>query len=207
MTRDDLSINYWRYYRMLEEKVIQTANFAEIHPGNFKTFSNEYALLLQSIGAELDNFFKVYCCFNVDSTKNITEYAASILTSYSDIKDQKIKVIETDIELQPFENWDVAQPKKSLSWWIAFDNIKHNRSGSFSDANQENVLNILAALYLLEMKMFKLVAVEKDGHLDEPDSPGDKSRIFSLVDWELRYIPVGEYFVVIDGSFCQIVDE
>lgn len=207
MTRDELSKNYWRYYRMLEEKVIQTANFVDIHPGNFGTFSNEYALLLQSIGAELDNFFKIYCGFNPADTKNITEYSQSILASYPDIKNQKIKVIGTDIELQPFEQWDVAKPKQSLSWWLAFDNIKHNRSGNFSAANQKNVLNILAALFLLEMKLFKLVAVEKDGHLDEPDSPGDKSGLFSLVDWELRYVPIGDFFSLIDGHLYMTTDE
>lgn len=37
--------------------------YIELDWQNAGTFSNEYALLLQSIGAELDNFFKVYCGF------------------------------------------------------------------------------------------------------------------------------------------------
>lgn len=204
MTREELSKNYWRYYRLLEEKVIQTSSFVEVHKDNFNTFSHEFAQLLQSIGAELDNFFKVYCGFDLNSIKNITEYTVSILSSYPDIKLQKIKIIGTDIELQPFEHWDVNKPKQSLFWWRAFDNIKHNRSGNFSDANQKNVLNILAALYLLEMKMFKNVATINDGQITEPDLPDEGSRLFSLVNWSFRYIPMGEGFAMIDGELCQI---
>lgn len=33
-----------------------------------------YALLLQSIGAELDNFFKVYCGFAAEDRKNMNDY-------------------------------------------------------------------------------------------------------------------------------------
>ena len=55
--------HYWRYYLVLEEKFKNTLNYIELDWQNAVTFSNEYALLLQSIGAELDNFFKVYCGF------------------------------------------------------------------------------------------------------------------------------------------------
>lgn len=208
MTREKLLRNYWRYYKMLEEKVIRTGNYVEIHPDNFASFSNEYALLLQSIGAELDNFFKVYCGFDPDATKNITEYSQSILKTYPEIKTQKIRIINTDIVLQPFKDWDVKKPKQSLEWWEAFDIIKHNRTGNFSEAKQKNVLNILGALYLLEMKQFKNVAIEgKDGHIEEADSPGDKSKLFSLVDWELRYQPIGDFLALIDGSLYSITED
>ena len=64
MTRKELSRNYWRYYGMLEDKFLATVNYVELNQANFQSFSNEYALLLQAIGAELDNFFKVYCGFD-----------------------------------------------------------------------------------------------------------------------------------------------
>lgn len=64
MTRERLSRNYWRYYRMLKDKFLATTNYVENNATNFSSFSNEYALLLQSIGVEVDNFFKVYCNYN-----------------------------------------------------------------------------------------------------------------------------------------------
>ena len=65
MTRKELSRNYWRYYGMLEDKFLATVNYVELNQANFQSFSNEYALLLQAIGAELDNFFKAYCGFGL----------------------------------------------------------------------------------------------------------------------------------------------
>lgn len=78
---------------MLEDKFLSTTNYVEINSGNFSSFSNEYALLIQSIGAELDNFFKVYCRYNPTDRKNIADYANFILADYTSITTQKIKVL------------------------------------------------------------------------------------------------------------------
>lgn len=56
MTRKEFLQHYWCYYLVLEEKFKNTLNYVELNWQNAATFSNEYALLLQSIGAELDNF-------------------------------------------------------------------------------------------------------------------------------------------------------
>lgn len=58
MTRKEFLQHYWRYYLVLEEKFKNTLNYIELDWQNAGTFSNEYALLLQSIGAELDNFLR-----------------------------------------------------------------------------------------------------------------------------------------------------
>ena len=69
MNRSELMRDYWHYYRNLENKLIATSSYIEIHRDNFTAFSNEYALLLQSTGAELDNFFKVFCGYNSTDRK------------------------------------------------------------------------------------------------------------------------------------------
>lgn len=72
----------------------------EINPSNFSTYSNEYALLLQSIGAELDNFFKVYCGFNLTDRKNIADYVAFVLADFPTITTEELKVEGTDVEVK-----------------------------------------------------------------------------------------------------------
>lgn len=52
-------------------------------------------------------------------------------------------------------NWDITQPAQSLQWWGAFTDVKHNRYEQLKQAKQENVLNILGALYLIEMLYLK----------------------------------------------------
>ena len=89
MTRKEFLQHYWRYYLVLEEKFKNTLNYIELDWQNAGTFSNEYALLLQSIGAELDNFFKVYCGFAAEDRKNMNDYCTFVLSDYSDIVNQK----------------------------------------------------------------------------------------------------------------------
>lgn len=189
MTRKELSRNYWRYYRMLEDKFLSTANYVEINPSNFSTYSNEYALLLHSIGAELDNFFKVYCGFNLTDRKNISDYVAFVLADFPTITTEKLKVEGTDVEVTPFNGWNATTPAQSLTWWMAFDHIKHNRIDNFAEANQENVLNMLAALYLLEVKMFTKATEDDPAQgLAEVDIPSEDSRVFGLPTWNFRCI-------------------
>lgn len=198
MTKDELIKSYWNYYIVLEKKFLNTANYVEIDKRNYETFSIEYAHLLQSIGAELDNFFKEFCGFATTEKKNISNYATVILSTYPDIVNEKISVEDRDITLQPFKNWDVNRAAQSLSWWDDFDKIKHNRYGNIDKANLENVLNAMAALFLLESKKIKDIATD-----NEPDIPNVGSDLFSVIGWEYHYIPLGNGFAIIDGDVCQ----
>lgn len=156
-------------------------------------------MLLQAIGAELDNVFKVYCEFNPVDRKNITDYASFILSDYPGIISQVVKVVDRDIDLKPFENWNVGQAAQSLPWWQAFDDIKHNRYGNIQEANQGNVLRMLAALFLLEMKCFKKYAsLDETGRPTEQDGPSEDSQIFLLDNWQRRYVPLMRGFAVLD---------
>ena len=193
MTRKELSRNYWRYYCMLEDKFLATVNYVELNQANFQSFSNEYALLLQAIGAELDNFFKIYCGFDPTDRKKIVDYAAFILSDFPDITTEKIEVLDTEIEVQPCEGWNVSSPAQSLPWWKAFDDIKHNRIGNFAQANQENILNMLAALYILEVKMFTKATKDDPAlGLAEVDIPNGFSKVFRLPPWNFRSISPGD---------------
>ena len=88
MNTQEFEKNYWRYYLMLETKFAQTLQYVTLSSDNFDTYSNEYAHLIQTVGAELDAFFKVYCGFAPLDYKNISDYAAVILQDWSDIKNK-----------------------------------------------------------------------------------------------------------------------
>ena len=200
MTNTELSKSYWRYYLMLEKRLLEMADIVEIHSKNFKSFSNGFAMLLQSIGAELDNFFKLYCGYNLSDRMSISDYANTILNQEPTIVRQEVKVLNTDISIVPFENWNISKPAQSLVWWEAFDNIKHNRVGNIEEANMENTLKALSGLYLLEMKAYKkYAALDTSGCPKEPDLPPEQSRLFAIDNWNSRYVPLGSGFAVIDG--------
>ena len=199
MTRDEFIATYWRYYLVLEKGFMETLDFLEFHPENTKAFSNRYAMLLQAIGAELDGFFKVFCSLPSDAISNIGTYSDLALTAWPEIVNQKIEVLEKKTFLQPFKDWDKSRAKQSLPWWEAFDNIKHSRADNMKDANQENTITSLAALFLLEMKHLVIIC---DGK--EPDLPDEPSKLFELDNWNYRFLPSGEGYAFVDGRYCMV---
>lgn len=196
MTRKEFLQHYWCYYLVLEEKFKNTLNYVELNWQNAATFSNEYALLLQSIGAELDNFFKLYCGFASEDRKNIKDYCTFVLNDYSDIVNRKVLIPERNMGFWPYQGWNAENPAQSLT----FCKIKHSRYANIQVANQKNVLYALGALYLLEMKYLSKIATS-----NEPDVPNKKSELFELDNWTYRFIPMGEGFACVDGKVCQII--
>lgn len=177
---------------MLEKRFIESIEFVELHKDNYDAFSNGFALQLQSIGAELDTMFKEYCGFNTSDRKSIADYAQYILANEPDIINKQIILREYDITIQPFQNWNMSKPAQSLQWWEAFTDIKHNRYEQLKLAKQENVLNMLGALYLLEMLCLKKVT-ENTSELDVFD---ESSKLFTLKNWTSKAIPLSDAFAV-----------
>ena len=174
MRRQDFLNNFGGYYLMLEKKLMTTFNYVELSTSNFSTFSNEYALLIQSIGAELDSFFKLYCSFDFNERKNISHYANVILANEPDIVNIELNILSKQLSIKPFESWSLNHPAQSLVWWQSYDNIKHSRTANFTDSSLKNTLYILGALYILESKyLVKIVDVSC-----EPDIPDEESHLF-----------------------------
>lgn len=193
MNRKELSQRHWRYYLMLEKRFMESIEYVELHKSNYNAFSNGYALLIQAIGAELDTVFKEFCNFSTSERKTITDYAQYILKNNSDITNIKIVLQAYEIEIQPFQKWNINQPKQSLQWWVAFANIKHNRYDCLEQAKQENTLNILGALYLIEMMYLKKIT---EG-TDEVDVFDESSNLFTLKNWTSKVVPRGQEFEVL----------
>ena len=208
MTRKELN-EYWRYYLLLEKRFIETIDYTELNQNNYTSFSNNYALLMQAIGAEMDTIFKLYCGFNTDDRKTIADYVKVIDDEEQNLKPkyavdhpfrvQKVNVAGYDITLQPFKDWDSNKPKQSLVWWDAFDCLKHNRYESREKANQKNALDILCALFLLEMKILKKIT---EG-TEELDVFENGSELFSLKSWSTKAIPLNDTFDVIADMIEQ----
>lgn len=193
MNRKELSQQYWNYYLMLENRFLISADYVELECDNFDTFSNEYALLLQSIGSELDTFFKIFCGFNPTDRKSINDYANEILQTSPEIVNYIIKLISYDIEIQPYKLWNTAQPAKSLSWWEAFTDLKHNRYNNRKKATLEHVINCLGALFLVEMMHLKRIT-SGTSEFDVFDYP---SKLFQIQNWTSKAISMGNGLIAV----------
>ena len=208
MTRQEFLKDYWQYYLMLEKQFANTLQYVDLDTNNFSTFSNQYANLLQAIGSELDSFFKVYCSYNPDDRKSISDYATFVLSDFPSVLTQEVEIINYDITIKPFDGWDATRAKQSLPWWESFDKIKHSRTANKSDASLEKVLNALGGLFIIEMKYLQKIVAGLD---TEPDIPNELSVLFELKDWAYNYIPAKQvYFPTKDGDIIlggQIIAE
>jgi len=181
---------------------MESIEYVELHPSNFSAFSNRYALLIQAIGAELDSLFKFFCGFDLSARKSISYYAGQILQNNPNIVNQKIKLRQFGFEIQPFQGWDATHAAQSLSWWSTFTNIKHNRSAHIQESSQQNTLNILGALYLLEMLCLRKISEATH----EPDVYDIRSNLFTLENWTTTPETIDDAFMLLadiiesDGS-------
>jgi hypothetical protein len=57
-------------------------------------------------------------------------------------------------DFSPFRNWDKAAPTASLSWYDAYNGVKHDREREFERATLENLANGLAACAIMLMAQF-----------------------------------------------------
>ncbi len=184
LTRKELEQRYWRYYLMLEKRFKESIEYVELHKDNYNAFSNGYALMIQSIGAELDTVFKEFCGFNTEDRKTIENYAQYILEEDPAIINRIIVLQGYDMEIQPFKTWNIEHASQSLQWWFAFNKTKHNRFNKLKLANLENALNILGALYMIEMMYLKKITNDTQ----DVDIFDERSELFKIKGWETRTI-------------------
>lgn len=190
MTIDTFNTSIWQYYLQLENDFYATLNFVEFSDDNFSVFSKEYSKQLLSICSEIDIVFKQICEL-VDSSKerkNITDYA-NILTSYEGLTSAKVRFLLNQNEFVPFDNWT---QNNSPSWWKDYNLVKHSRldDDNYKKGNLKNVFTSLAALYILNRYLCRIVSQHKRW-LKEPTI---KSKLFEMVGWE-SCIPIGNGFV------------
>lgn len=200
-TRNEFQQRYWSYYIILEKDFLATERYLTIDSLNFNAFSNEYVKQYQAICSEIDVIAKSYCR-ELDSRfngKSINTYCKCIVDNNSDFTSRTVMLKDSHLQLSPWKDWTytmVLQRNGSTKpeadnpdWWNKYNKIKHNRTTTNSDtglpnyklANQENVLNALAALYQLELYYYRLL--HQKHFRNDPDMPGPSSKIYEVENW------------------------
>ena len=146
--KEEFLEGYWKQYLLLEEKTLDLEPYIFFSEKNLAVYSYEIMNLLFSVCSELDSFFKVVCN---DKSDNIFEYIKSIKAKeiYNDIFEEKVDIVGKGFSITPFVH------KRRIQWWKQYNLLKHNRLKCFKNANLKNLLNALAALYILEIYYYK----------------------------------------------------
>jgi len=145
---------YWNYFLALENDLEQIARYIEFAEKNFKTYSIELAHLLLTASSEVDVVAKALCKkINPNApTKDINDYKKTIKKQLPDMIKEEVFIKGYGPKLRPWENWE---GNNNPVWWQSYNDVKHNRSSCFEEANLKNVLDAMAGLLVIVFYFYK----------------------------------------------------
>lgn len=201
MDSNEFLKHHWKYYLYLEKEVMDTFQYSTLDKTNSTNFSFEYIKLLQIICSEIDVLCKSYCEFmSKPSMDTIAKYSWVITVAHPDVKTKLVRCKENnDLDYIPFGLWEytVSADKNGIQringtppkWWSIYNKVKHERMSvnskykkeNYKLANQENLMNALAGLFLLEMYFFKDIILNENSN--NPNIPSTPSKLFDLDNW------------------------
>ncbi len=148
-----LDRNSWDYMRMIEREFVRTLDFVSLSDEHAKVHSNEYAKLLLLAGSEVDTLMSFVASHIAERPISGVKGCQTILCShYKGFETVEISIPRIDRTIRPFSAW--SKKRTSPDWWVAYNNVKHDRYRNFHDANQENCLQAIAALVVLNLYKF-----------------------------------------------------
>lgn len=152
---------FWPVYKNLESEFLKMTHFIHIDDIQLNVYSSKIAELLLRTVVEIESISKVLYIKNGGTKTDFIKYdedAIKLLKQNWLIEQKTILITShncfiTCNELYPFIK-DVQRTGKSnmtYKWNNAYQNIKHDRAKYLKDANIENLLSGMAALFLLNL--------------------------------------------------------
>ncbi len=142
-----MSAKYWEYFLSLEDDLDKCTKYIEFTTENYSTYSIELAKLIVSASSEFENVLKDLCkeINQSSSPNNIVDIYPIIFSEFPRFTEVKVQLPRYKIQLQPLAEWTCS---KRPNWWAkGYNKIKHSRDNSFNQANLQNALNSMGALF------------------------------------------------------------
>ena len=161
--------------------------FVEPSKEGLKAYSHKARELLFLACSDLECSLKKYNFGKNDSMKDYVK-----LTEYIDLTRYKLSLVgyTNPYKCCPFENWSKEEPSKSISWYDAYNKLKHNRDKNFHLATLENCINAIAAnIILFAVRYSPRYLYEKDDVCSNLIKSSLDYRIENSMDF---YIPIIE---------------
>ena len=147
----------WNYFLTLESDLENTSRYIE-PSGQENVYSFEFAKLLVLACTEIESVLKVMCKEINPSSKaeKMSDYQPIIMQRFPKITEACVEISRLGRNIKPFSEWN-SQP---LSWWRAYNGVKHNRGNNFSDATYMNAVMALSGLYILIFYLSALTGIK-----------------------------------------------
>jgi hypothetical protein len=154
---------HWNYFLAIEQDLERLSRYIEFSKFNMKTFSIELTHLLLSASSEIDVVMKQLCLFIDSKSKpnNMDEYKSIINLNIPKICDEEVTIDRFGLSYKPWIKWC---GKGNPDWWRSYNNVKHQRDKYFNEANLENTINSVCALYVSVLYFYKYAFSNEAGH-------------------------------------------
>lgn len=182
MNRTDFINDFWSRYMMMEREFIHLSEYVKIDERNYTTFSNEIIKQILLVNVEFENLLNQMAMELGVPSGTMANYKTMLFDTlhWDSIVSQSVKVLNTDIELVPYNEW--SNKGHGVFWWSAYGKLKHNMIANYTNGNFKVLLYSLAALYILELYVVKYIGDKTE----DIDVPNDISKLFEICKWKTQ---------------------
>ncbi|WP_250255539.1 hypothetical protein [Chryseobacterium sp. Marseille-Q3244] len=169
-----------RAFEIIVKDYLDILDYIEPNDNNENTYSHRiYELFLRTCTEFESN------CKSILSSNQFTKAGNwNILDYYKINKAAKLSDYEIHLNiwspitkvLRPFIDWNSSTPK-SLSWYIAYNNVKHDRNNNFHEANLKNLTLALSGLFTILFSQYFIFCF--DSHQTTTSSSTDDQNFIS----------------------------
>ena len=183
---------------ILIQKLQDILLYVEPSPEGLKTYSHKIRELLILACTEVESSFKSY---NFGKNKNTEDY--SKILKYVNLAKHKMSLVgyTNPHKCCPFEKWNTVQSTKSLPWYEAYNQVKHDKEKNFHQATLENCINAIAANVIMFAIRYSPMMLYNEN--DVCSNLVRNSLDFRIEDTEDFYIPIFEGKRSYSGAFSQ----
>ena len=129
---------------------MDTFQYVEPCEVNIHVHSTQFAKILLSAASETDTVLKRLCSTMDDSSVARCEqgYRNELVLRHGlAFSDAKVRTMRYGLEIRPWQNWSVHDPK-TPRWWTAYNKVKHHLDTNYRDANLRNAFRALSGLFV-----------------------------------------------------------
>lgn len=140
----------------LVRRTVDMLRFIEPTAANMSTYGHEPRQLLILAAMEVEASWRGILLANGyrDGRLSTNDYVKLHAPMHLDQWRIGLSFHHDSAEFAPFENWDSNQPTQSLSWYDAYNAVKHDREREFARATVQHALTAVAAAYTLVIAQF-----------------------------------------------------
>lgn len=142
-----------RAYRNIQLSLDVIFNYIEPSKSNSHVYGSKIRELLILSCAEVECLLVEMLLCN-GYKKEGSRYSTIDYVKCNDVlglKDFEVELVDYPSlkTFKPFCGWDESKPTQSLSWYDAYNSVKHNRSENINHANLDNLLDSMAAIHVI----------------------------------------------------------